>query len=309
MEPEDYVSYLSTQARSGAAVFHEFRLLASQDGAIHSFFEGEADSLYYVPIIRRKSAGQRIHLYVCDGKSGVAAMAAAAKMHGYDKAEKCLFFVDRDYDDFFDGQPVVDDLIHVTEPYSVESYLVSAEAIEVILKDFCGFSDGDAEMPVILAALEAGRKYYQSHMLTALAWALACREAGEHPNFANVQLQKMYTVSADGKIVRRANAFKAFRKACIGGGASPPLAGVRKWVRRFKAMDPGVWIRGKFELWFFETLTVSVVGAAVATAKARGKKRVRVPATLIQKQTFDMLGGRLTPANSVDIYIERQLAA
>lgn len=309
MEPDDYVGYLSAQARSGASVFHEFRLLASSDGSVHSFFEGEADSLYYAPAIRRKASGRRIHMYVCDGKAGVAYVAAASKQSGYDISERCLFFVDRDYDDFFEGQPLVGELLHVTEPYSVENYLVGPEAVDILLKDFCGFSDSDPEMPGILAALEVGRRNYQSHMLTALAWAVACREGGQRPNFANVQLQKMYAVNADGTIVRRPKAFEVFRRACIGSGAPPPLSAVRKWARVFRAMEPSTWIRGKFELWFFETLTVTVAGAAVAMAKARGKKRVRVPAALIQRQTFDMLGGRLTPANSVDDYIERQLAA
>lgn|GEM_PF-4403142 len=309
MATEDYVDYLSKQARSGASVFHEFRLLAANDGSIHSFYEGEHDTLYYGPAVRRFANGSRVQSYVCDGKDGVVYLHAAVVHHGYDKDEKCLFFIDRDYDDFFQGQPNVGDDVHITEHYSVENYLSSDEGADLLIREFCGFSDQDPEFATLQAALSNGRLNYRRAMLPFLAWALACREEGRLPNFQNVQLQKIFHIDASGCVHRKRSAFKVFRKACIGSEPSPPIGHVLRWTRTLAGMEAKLWMRGKFELWLFESVIIAAVGPAVVAAKARGKSRVRLPAMLSQRRSFDMLGGQISTAPSVEDYIQRRLAA
>jgi hypothetical protein len=60
-----------------------------------------------------------LYLYDCGGKKSVADVRESIKVDGYDLS-KCLFFVDRDFDDILCSQVSIDEHTYITDGYSIE---------------------------------------------------------------------------------------------------------------------------------------------------------------------------------------------
>lgn len=307
-QPEDFATYLPAEARSGTAAFHEFRLLHSETGEeLHAFYEGEEDPLFYAPYIRAKASGRALHAYVCSGKWEVEKVRAYIYDAGY-TGLRCMFFVDRDYDELFpSNQMPTDEATFMTEYYSVENYLVCDHAVDVIVCDFAGFCAADPEHPSTLAAVRACRQNFAKEIKLLIAWALALREEGIKPNFNNVDLKNVFSVSPEGKLTRKQGGFARFKKVCGGQAQAPSFGAVRKWLAQLNELPEKEWTRGKFELWAFEASLIAALEPAVSAAKARGKRRVRVPSALRQRRLFDLLGGRLPPPATLSAFLEKRL--
>lgn len=305
----DYADYLIAEARSGNSAFHEFRLLYSVGSEeVHAFFEGEDDPIYYAPHIRARLNGRALHSYVCEGKWKVRDVRDFIYEDGYSR-DNCLFFVDRDYDDLFSEQIVICNRTFITVPYSVEHYVAVRSAAEIIVDDFAGFSAADPERAVIFTRLEMGRESFGRHMRLLTAWALAQREEGRRPNFQNVLLKNVMALGDGYAFKRKRRGYDAFKRACCGNAGEWKTGSVRKWLAEIDDMDRRIWMRGKFELWAFNAILVSALDEAVRAAKARGKKGIRVPASLRQQRPFDMLGGRLAPPPELDAFLTATFVA
>jgi hypothetical protein len=111
---EDYAQYLAEEAKSDVAALHQFRILYEPDrDDFHFFFEGEEDSLFYMPEARRHLRDRGAFIYDCGGKRNVIEVRDTIEAEGYD-IRYCLFFIDRDYDDYLGTQIGVDQYTYIT---------------------------------------------------------------------------------------------------------------------------------------------------------------------------------------------------
>ncbi len=82
---EDYAHYLAEEAKSDVAALHQFRILYEPDrNDFHFFFEGEEDSLFYMPEARRLLGNRGANVYDCGGKWNVVQVRDTIKAEGYD---------------------------------------------------------------------------------------------------------------------------------------------------------------------------------------------------------------------------------
>lgn len=299
MAIESYVDLLNEAASSETAIFHEFRILYSQgDGAVHAFFEGEEDPLYFLPAIRAANPERHVHSYVCYGKRKVWSIRTSIYENGFERTS-CLFFVDRDFDDLLGGQIGQDDRTYITDNYSIENDIATVHGVEVLLVDFGGMSRADPDFAGTLTAYTNASKLFVEAMRPFSAWSLAMRSNGKRPNLNNINIGRIIDVTANS-VKRRPKSFAEFRRLAGMENEHLPCAPVKRWIRELSKKPHKCWIRGKFELWFFRQFLKDWLHCL---ASSKPKCRWKMPPPLTQSTLFEALGARLPRPKSLHTFL------
>lgn len=305
---DDFVEYLIGQANSDVAALHRFMILYdSEDSALHLFFEGDEDPSYYVPYIRRMSGSRILRTYNCGGKRNVISVREDIYNSGY-KMDECLFFIDRDFDSYLGVQDNPDEFTYVTDSYSIENEIVSDECAEVILIDLVGMSHADPTYSQAVSAISRARVNFEKLIRPMMAWCLASKEAMEKPNFNNVDLAKVFSVNHNGDVSLKPQAFQKFRRS-ICRHSAVSRRDMLRWGRTIAHESPKIWLRGKYELWLFESILLLVLKEIVKIRKSHSQRVPRIPSALRERNLFDVVGGRVRAPASFTGFLEERLAA
>ncbi len=306
MDVEDYSAYLLDQAKSPSAAFHEFRI-SIEPGAkqIHVFVEGDEDIVFYLPDIRRRAAEREVFSYRCGGKKAVLETKNFVVSSGYDD-ELCLFFVDRDYDDFFHCQAMGDARLLVTEVYSIENHLTTPEALEIILSELVGIKKNDNTFRELKNLIELYRSIFQRKILPILAISLALREAGKKPNYNNLDIKKIFDIAEDGLVRRKKGAAVEVLKAFgVENHMELSLVIVAKWLKVLKSTPPDRAIRGKYDFVFFESCVI--FGVKNVIRKKTCPYKIKLRNNLSNGGLLDSLAGRLPLPPYVGAFLDQAL--
>ena len=304
---DDYAEYLAEEAKSDIAALHQFRILYEQGrAAFHFFFEGEEDSLFYMPEARRRIIGKDIHLYECGGKKNVIEVREAIKADAYD-FDNFLFFVDRDFDDFLECQVSIDDATYITDHYSIESDVACINSAEVILEDVLLISRVNPEFHGIMHFIERAFELFYVEVRSLIAWILAAKQGGCSPNLRNTVGLKGIVSLSDGRPFLSSAGFAKFKKRVVVDGRLPSLAAIIRWNRALNPSNPKAWVRGKYDIWFFRIALVAALEAANERRTAAGQRKIRIPSSIREGRIFEVLGGRVPPAPSLQAFYDNRL--
>lgn len=305
---EDYAEYLLAEARSDVAALHQFRLLfKNSSDDIHLFFEGEEDSLFYMPEVRRLSNNREIYIYDCGGKRNVIDVRDLIKNEGY-QCVNCMFFVDRDYDDYIGTQVSIDELTYITDYYSIESYISSVNSMEIVLQDIIRLSRADLEFTKIADSFNEALESFYLKIRPLAAWIIAAKEDGCKPNLSNTKgLKGIIQLNDSGDVVFTEDGFKTFKRNVLGAGGGPALRTAIKWRRLLEIESCKLWTRGKYDIWFFRESLLRIVEFTNARRKAEGSRIIRIPASLRDGQLFEILGGRVRAPDSLIRFLNNRL--
>lgn len=305
---DDFSEYLTSQAQSEIASLHQFMVLYdASDSALHLFFEGDDDPCFYLPEVRIRALARPIRVYVCGGKRSVLSVRKDIASGGYD-LKSCLFFIDRDYDTYLACQDEPDEQTYITDYYSIENCLVSNEAVDIILVDVIGMSHADPDFEKIKSSVARTRARSAKLLLPWMAWCLASKSKNEKPNFNNANLGKIVKVTASGDLTLEKRAFQMFRKS-IKVDTQVSRSELVSWCRHIQGDDVKLWMRGKFELWFFESSLLICLNELVAERKVAKLRSPRIPSALRERSLFDLLGGRISAHLSLKEFLDAKLAA
>lgn len=151
---DDYVSFLSEAGHSDNAIIHEFRIqYFGDESSIHAFFEGEDDRVYYLPAFRN-CCQLEIVPYDCGGKPKLKSIRSEVYRIA-PTAARCLFFFDRDHDDFINRQIASDENTFITDFYAIENYVTTVEAIKIILLDIVGINRSQKDFAAVIKRFAA----------------------------------------------------------------------------------------------------------------------------------------------------------
>lgn len=258
-----------------------------------------------MPEARRYTGTKAVHIYDCGGKRNVIEVRNTIIADGYDPTE-CLFFVDRDYDDLLGTQVVVDDLTYMTDGYSIENDISTWESARILLTDIVGISAADPELARIEAAFKGGFAAFYRAIWPLTGWILASKHAGLAPNLQNTTgLKGIVRVSNAVPSLNRAG-FAQFKRRVVVNGRLPLVASVVRWTRALDLDIPKLWVRGKYDIWFFQKILLAVLDEANARRKQAGGRALRIPGSLRDGRIFELLGGRSpVPLTLQDFYKNR----
>jgi hypothetical protein len=301
MVEQDFVEYLALQARSGVTALHQYRLLATSDEKqIHVFLEGEDDVLFYLPEVRARSGGREVFVYLCGGKGGVIEALRALENDGYDLASS-LFFVDRDHSEYTGCNQYEVDVLYTTDFYSIESHIVSKQSLEIMLVDMARMSKSD---PAYMECINKWDSEYRDFCVAIrpiMAWSMAMRSEGKKPNFNNADLAKVFEFN-HGHWRRAREGFRHFVKSTVRAGEGVACSTLKEWISKLTLGREKCWIRGKYELWFFETFLLRCLEHADPKAK-----RWKIPSALRERRIMDVLSARVSCPQSCASFLEARL--
>ncbi|MDA5564625.1 DUF4435 domain-containing protein [Cobetia sp. MMG027] len=137
----DRVDYMMLEEGSEIVGFMEFTRLDAKNKVV-AFFEGE-DEKYYASKIDVCCRGLLWGSVRCGGKSKVIGIRDAIRAHPIYNSKKCMFFVDRDFDD--NSKVLQYDDVYITPYHSIENFYFSRDLIERVLSAEFNLSEGGPE--------------------------------------------------------------------------------------------------------------------------------------------------------------------
>ena len=207
-------------------------------------FEGDDDRGIYLSWFRQIDAQVRYEPFSCGGKAGVLRLWDAVKRDINGLSEDVYFFVDRDFDDLRGA--VADNSIYMTDCYSVESYLVTRDVLDQILKVEFHCHSSPAVRHKVMALFETVYEQflgvsrdYNRDLHVARTQAIELRRALPKTvsKLASVELDEVTAsgVPVNQVIVTEPEITPELRDVC---------------ALQFDALDAGTRYRGKFSLAF-----------------------------------------------------------
>lgn len=304
---DDYAAYLAEEARSDIVALHQFRILYDPNQAsYHFFFEGEEDGLFFMPEARRYILNKDAHIYDCGGKRNVVQVRDAIKADGYNVGS-CLFFVDRDYDDFLSTQVTLDDYTYITDNYSIENDISSIEAARILMADVLRISRADPDFARIETSLTGAYRAFHIEVRTLIGWILAAKEERCSPNLRNTTgLKNIVTLSGVQPTLTK-KGFAEFKKKVVVNGKLPSISAILRWRRRLDLRTAKLWVRGKYDVWFFHSVLLAALEEANLRRKATGGRLISIPTSLREGRIFEVLGGRVPVPISLQTFYEKRL--
>jgi len=300
---EDYTILHSRESRSISSIEHEFTILYTTNGdEIHVFVEGDEDVFFYKPYIKAMLTNISIHQYVCGGKTQVVSVREWIRARGYD-IKRCAFFVDRDYDDLLSSQIAVDDRTYITDYYSIENHVVCEDAAEFVLCDVAKIPKSHRDYMIFQRSLMEKLGHFAELIRPFISGLLLSRHLGLRPNMNNVDLAKLFAITVSGNAERRPKSFELFCKTC-GITGQIRLFELRPWMRRLKLTDYKLWIRGKYEIWFFQKILLK----AIQDAKSDGLQKVSCPEALKHGRLLELVGGRIQIPSTLREFLDKAFA-
>jgi len=132
-DADAYLEHLKASRRTPAVLKLELAQLRASLPDIAVFaFEGDDDKIIYAQWIKRIRE-MEYEPFPCGGKSGFLMLRGVILRDRGDLGRNVFFFVDRDYDDLR-GEAQSDN-VFMTDNYSIENYLVTAEVLIELLKN------------------------------------------------------------------------------------------------------------------------------------------------------------------------------
>jgi hypothetical protein len=127
--------------RANSVIFTKFlSSYINNERRVYSFCEGIGDFTFYRPKIRAIFVHYDITIFNCEGKSNVYKLLEEVVEKEYDSS-RTLFFVDKDFDDILEIPIIERDNLFTTKFYSIENYMVNDEILEIVLQEFHGVVD------------------------------------------------------------------------------------------------------------------------------------------------------------------------
>jgi Protein of unknown function (DUF4435) len=132
MDP--YIEKLKASRRSPAVLKTKLVILRGQlPDCIVFAFEGDSDKPVYYQWVKQIRPDLSYEPFVCGGKKQVFQFREMLDRDLGGLSNRVYFFIDRDFDDLAGND--LSPATFMTDRYSVESYLVSAQVLEQLLKD------------------------------------------------------------------------------------------------------------------------------------------------------------------------------
>ncbi|MET3892392.1 hypothetical protein ABIE41_003468 [Bosea sp. OAE506] len=304
---DDFKELLSAAAKSETSLVHDFRIqFFSESDSIFAFFEGEDDRLYFMPPIRDRLKST-VHCFDCGGKRKVESIRKDV-LEISDGSARCLFFVDRDHDDYLGRQLEIDEHTYISDFYSIESDFISAEAAEIVISDIAGISKTRPEFASIKEAFDRSSERFVRAMKPVMLWSICARSQGGKVNFNNVDVSKMFSRDKAGIIIKDDHFLDYFMKQSGCDKLIVQRGTYRSFRKNVLSDDCKFWIRGKFYLCFFASelhIQLKVASKAIVDQS----KKIKIPQSLAVNMIFEALSGRIPKPKSLIHFLDARGAA
>jgi hypothetical protein len=223
-----------------------------------------------------------------------------------------LFFVDKDLSDILNESWEKAPNIYVTDYYSIENYLVSAEILYRIWMELFRFRPDFMEFDSVYRTKfhEELERFYQ-FARPIMAWSIYLRRQGKRPNINNINFSRFFTIRDDLTLekteeIRTTSEIQLLERVC--GETTPEewLTDAKLIMEELQEFPPKTYLRGKLELGFFVRFVNALLGYLRSNlAQDGGSVSTKTPLT--EENAIEILGPRSRIPLSLEKFLQENL--
>jgi len=300
-----FLDQLRSARLAPVAVMQQFVLYYRADPeGIFAFIEGADDRHFLQYELQSRSQGGLANFITCNGKAGVLrALDNVSRL--YPAVQRALFFVDRDFDDFIAPQLArTHPQLYITDWYSIENDVVNEGALRTVFCQLGNLAGNDARLDAIIRRFDAAHRRFAVILRRYLAAAIVFLRAGREVHLNNIDLGRALRLDPDcGPILNR---HRVADIAAMAGLADVAIdvAATRMQMRALLLPRVKLWLRGKFELWFFVRF-VDCVSARLRGQPVGGGRTFPRAELLTVGNAVQVLAGRVPYPDSLLQFLDR----
>ncbi|MBK6544359.1 MAG: DUF4435 domain-containing protein [Saprospiraceae bacterium] len=205
------LEYLRKAAKSEATVYTTFlQQYSKNDNSVHIFHEGKDDPSFYSNFIESKlRKNRKVFYYQSKNKNSVYHYYSKLNWSSYSK-KRILFCVDKDFADILKITYPIDSNIFVTEPYSIENYLVNKNIYSRSLRELMGL-ENDKKNSVLTKGFKIGLESFYDASLFLSAYILLHRKANNPLNLQSLTFGDVFEMDEKFIVKKKEKYFKNIR--------------------------------------------------------------------------------------------------
>jgi hypothetical protein len=301
-----FLDELRETRETASSAYHLFLLDYSKDPkAVYVFLEGRDDSSFYTAFLRKFASDfVALHIYRCGNKMGV--------YEAYDKVSRrsthsgiTLFFVDKDLSDILAEDYTRAPDIYVTDYYSVENYVVSENMLWRVWEDFYYVKEARVDFRIVAKKFREELTNFYDFIRPIMVWIVYCRRNGVSPTLNNINLSSICIVDEDCavKSLEGLDLINELEQRCRVNTPEGYATACEKISSELLVLESKMYVRGKFELWFFVKFLERLKQGVNDITLELGQ-RLKVRTTIGKSNAMEVLGPRTDIPESLEIFLE-----
>jgi hypothetical protein len=245
---------------------------------VYAFVEGDPDQAFYRSFISAFLLdGTPIYFINCEGKKRVFD-AHSKVIERYPSCRNVLFFVDKDVDDLIGLSWPQDPRIFSTDCYSVENYVVCAEAAQRYLADYVKFRRVVIDLSPVPTEFTARISQFYRAIRVVMCWIIAMRRSGARVVLNDIKLEELIELNSAVITPKKGVDRLDYLKRVTQSTQTVSWREVRRCCRELANAEPKKFVRGKFEAWFLvEFIKRMIADLAKVAAEEGGGISVNAP--------------------------------
>lgn len=280
---------------------------------VYAFFEGQDDPSFYNGfILQFLPDPSLLRIYKCGRKAEVYETHRRVMLRATADS-KILFFVDKDLSDILDENHPVAGNIYVTDYYSIENFLVSEDMFRRVWFETFNFpvQHGTVDFEKFRAIFRRELERFYSLLLPIMAWTVYLERNGYSPLLSNIELSRIFYLNDDLVLNRTDRAIEEGEITILAQMCRTTSVIVRpddidSVMKELSTKDPKIYVRGKFELWFFIKF-VSKLGQLLRASMPQVSGSITIRTEITESNAIVFLGPRLRIPSSLDEFLRRNL--
>lgn len=300
------VDELRSRRNSPQAVWTRFTM-DYQRGTLdlYLFCEGRGDLSFYQPYLRARWGSRgKVYAYDCQGKDHVVELIPRVQPT-LDSKWRAVFFIDKDVDDFCSYPRHRDQYLFETDYYAIENYIACQTAITVYWTDLAHLPATDSRLTHALEAYAQASESFFLAMRTVMGWIIHLRREGRRVVLNDVSIENLVELDSECHCSLKLGWAEHILAASNTHGVTYNTSSTAAVGTELETVDPKVYTRGKYDLWFFVRFLNLVM--LTVTERVPSEPR-RVPSVqLSYANAIDILGPRLQPPPTLVAFLDRVL--
>ena len=247
--------------------------------------------------------------YQCGGKANI--YDTYQKVINVPSHGVALFFVDKDFSDILHETYPIAENIYVTDFYSIENYLVSEDMLTRIWNELFHFPKAMISIKSTQSKFRLELEHFYNVFLPLMAWIISLRRSGLKPNLNNINLSNIFFINDDLSLEKRGEAsnideIEILEKMCGVTTTQECRSNIDSIAQELANLVPKMYIRGKFEMWFFVKFTEKLTRMLQRAISDRGGK-MGVKTQITEGNAIEVLGPRLQIPLSLEKFLHQNM--
>jgi hypothetical protein len=256
---------------------------------VFAFYEGDEDSSYYNKYLKKYILDYELKEIVAGCKNNVIKLHRNFDWNLYNQ-NQIVFFIDRDLSFWLKEPQYYAKNLFITDGYSVENYIVNAEAFRCYLTKILGFARANKnEIDCMVDECMSLISEFQKCMMVIMAKAIIGKKYNSSIALGNFKISKYIKFSIDNNTIKfQLNNTNEIDKEWL--ILPEHVDEINKQVEDFKDNLENYFVRGKWLLWFMAKIgDIMRLNANIFAPSLGQNGKIKPTCSIALSQVFSVL--------------------